>query len=276
VRGVDRGDPKKTLPVIGQSLPAPDGATPVWVSEPANWLFGYKPGDRIALPLGGARAHELFVAGIWRDYAHQQGAIAIDSRDYARLTGDALRTDAAVTLDAGIQTRAAVDALRSALPPALKGRMTVAEPRDLRATALRIFDRSFAVTYLLETIAILVGLSGVAATFSAQTLARTKEFGMLRHIGVRRGEIVAMLATEGALLGAVGVVAGIGLGIAISQVLIHVVNPQSFHWTMETRMPYGLFVFVTAALIVAAAGTALLAGRRALSANAVRAVREDW
>jgi putative ABC transport system permease protein len=181
-----------------------------------------------------------------------------------------------VTLDAGIQTRAAVDALRSALPPALKGRMTVAEPRDLRATALRIFDRSFAVTYLLETIAILVGLSGVAATFSAQTLARTKEFGMLRHIGVRRGEIVAMLATEGALLGAVGVVAGIGLGIAISQVLIHVVNPQSFHWTMETRMPYGLFVFVTAALIVAAAGTALLAGRRALSANAVRAVREDW
>ena len=213
---------------------------------------------------------------LFRSYAHQQGAIAINGADYARLTGDALRTDAAVTLAPGAEARTAVEALRSALPPALKGRMTVAEPRDLRAIALRIFDRSFAVTYLLETIAILVGLSGVAATFSAQTLARTKEFGMLRHVGVRRGEIVTMLATEGALLGAVGVVAGIGLGIAISQVLIHVVNPQSFHWTMETHMPYGLFAFVTAALVLAAAGTALLSGRRALSGDAVRAVREDW
>jgi putative ABC transport system permease protein len=148
--------------------------------------------------------------------------------------------------------------------------------RDLRALSLRIFDRSFAVTYVLEAIAILVGLAGVAATFSAQTLARTKEFGMLRHIGVLRRQIVAMLAAEGALLGAVGVVAGIGLGIAISQVLIHVINPQSFHWTMETELPSVLFATVAFALIAASAGTALIAGRRALSDDAIRAVREDW
>jgi putative ABC transport system permease protein len=72
------------------------------------------------------------------------------------------------------------------------------------------------------------------------------------------------------------VVAGIGLGLAISQVLINVVNPQSFHWSMETRLPYGLFATVTLVLIAAAAGTALFAGRRALSGDAVRAVREDW
>ena len=154
--------------------------------------------------------------------------------------------------------------------------MTVAEPRALRDMALRLFDRSFAVTYALEAIAIVVGLAGVAATVSAQTLARTKEFGMLRHLGVTRRQIVAMLATEGALLGAVGGLAGIGLGLIMSQVLIHVVNPQSFHWTMETRLPWGLLAGVAAALVASAAGTALLAGRRAVSADAVRAVREDW
>ena len=121
-----------------------------------------------------------------------------------------------------------------------------------------------------------MGLAGVAATVSAQTLARTKEFGMLRHIGVRRGQITAMLAQEGALLGAVGVAAGLTLGLVMSQVLIHVVNPQSFHWTMETRLPWALFGIVTVALIGASAGAALLAGRRALSLDAVRAVREDW
>jgi putative ABC transport system permease protein len=200
----------------------------------------------------------------------------MDSKDYMALTSDSLRSDGAVTLAPGTSVAAAVEAMRARLPPALAARVSFAPSRELRALSLRIFDRSFAVTYVLEGIAILVGLAGVAATVSAQTLARTKEFGMLRHIGVLRRQIVTMLAAEGAILGAVGVVAGIGLGIVISQVLIHVINPQSFHWTMETRLPLAVFATVTIALMVASAGTALLAGRRALSADAVRAVREDW
>ena len=269
--------PDAALPMIGTSLPVPRGETPVWLSEPAANLYGRRPGERITLPIGqGENGTSFFVAGVWRDYARQQGSIAIDSADYTRLTGDQLRTDAAVTLDKGMNARAAIRALRGAMPRALARRVAFAEPRELRALSLRIFDRSFRISNMLQAVAILIGLAGVAATFSAQTLARTKEFGMLRHIGVSRRQIAAMLMIEGALLGAIGVVAGIGLGVAMGQVLIHVVNPQSFHWTMETHLPFALFAGVTAALIVAAAGTALAAGRRALSTDAVRAVREDW
>ena len=99
---------------------------------------------------------------------------------------------------------------------------------------------------------------------------------MLRHLGVLRGQVAAMLTLEGALLGVLGALAGLGLGVVMSQVLIQVINPQSFHWTMETRLPWGLLAGVAVALVLAAGGTALLAGRRALSADAVRAVREDW
>jgi putative ABC transport system permease protein len=99
---------------------------------------------------------------------------------------------------------------------------------------------------------------------------------MLRHIGVTRSQIMAMLAAEGAGLGLVGGIAGLGLGLVMAQVLIHVVNPQSFHWTMDTILPWGLFAVLVAALVAAAAGTAVIAGRRALSAGAVRAVRDDW
>ena len=121
-----------------------------------------------------------------------------------------------------------------------------------------------------------MGLTGVAATFSAQTLARRKEFGVLRHLGVRRGQIVWMLAAEGALLGLIGAAAGLALGVGMSQILIHVVNPQSFNWTMETRLPWPLLAGLGAALALTSAGTAVLAGRGALSDSAVRAVREDW
>jgi putative ABC transport system permease protein len=280
---IDRANPARSLPMLGPSLPVPDGATPVWLSEPAFWLYGYQRGDWLMLPAmnaslaaNGNPANRVFVAGIWRDYGRQQGAIAMDDVDYTRMTGDTLRSDAAIELAPGAHEDEVTAGLRAALPASLSGRVAFIESRSLRALSLQIFDRSFAVTYVLEAIAILVGLAGVAATFSAQTLARTKEFGMLRHIGVLRRQIVAMLAAEGALLGTVGVIAGIGLGIAISQVLIGVINPQSFHWSMETRLPVMLFVIVAVALILAAAGTALLAGRRALSADAVRAVQEDW
>ena len=274
---IDRANPSAILPLIGRSLPIPDGAIPVWLSEPATWLYPYRAGDTMELPIAGVSGTaRVFVAGIWRDYGRQQGTIAIDAHDYVRLTGDELRSDAAISLAPGANISSASEAMRAAMPPSLATRVSFVPSRNLRALSLQIFDRSFAVTYVLEAIAILVGLAGVAATFSAQTLARTKEFGMLRHIGVLKRQIVGMLAAEGALLGTVGVVAGIGLGIAISQVLIHVINPQSFHWTMETQLPYALFATVTVALIAASAGTALVAGRRAMSDDAIRAVREDW
>ena len=275
VSHIDPAHPERTLPIMAQTHRPTEGAAPVWISEPMARLYGRHIGDRLLLPLAG-RPSAVVVQGIWRDYARQFGAIAIAGADYTRLTGDANRTDAAVDITPGAAAPRVMAALRAALPPALAAQASFAQPKQIRALALGVFDRSFAVTYALEAIAILVGLTGVAATFSAQTLARTKEFGMLRHIGVLRRQILLMLAIEGALLGAVGVAAGLSLGVAMSQVLIRVVNPQSFHWTMQTRLPLGLFVSLAAALVIASAGTAVLSGRSATSAGAVRAVREDW
>jgi len=273
--GLDAGAP----PLIGRTATAPSGLIPVYVSEPAFWIYGWRPGDRIELPVGSPKAGgapRFFVTGIWRDYARQHGAVTLDSADYTRLTGDGARGEASVLLKPGVSRTVAAQALLARLDPETARLVEVAQPATIKAMALRLFDRSFAVTYGLEAIAVLVGLAGVAATVSAQTLARTKEFGMLRHLGVTRGQVMTMLSTEGALLGAVGAASGVGLGLVMSQVLIHVVNPQSFHWTMETRLPWGLLAFVVTALIAASAGTAVLAGKRALSQDAVRAVREDW
>lgn len=267
-------DPATALQLIGRQAAVPAGATAAWISEPMAWLYGLAPGDTFALPLPGAP--RLFVAGVWRDYARQFGAVALADADFVRLTGDATKTEGAVTLAPGAKPAAVIAAMKARLPPGLAEQTLFGEPREMRRIALQMFDRSFAITYALEAIAVVIGLAGVAATFSAQTLARTREFGMLRHIGVTRRQVGLMLAAEGALLGLVGGIAGVALGLAMAQVLIHVVNPQSFHWTMDTQMPWRLLLSLVPALVIAAAGAAVLAGRRALSADAVRAVREDW
>lgn len=272
---VDPADPQHSLPLVGAALAVPPGQMAVWVSEPFAMVYGTAPGQTLALPLGG-QIRTLFVAGVWRDYSRQFGALAMDERDYEALTDDTARAEAAIDLQTGAQAEETIAALRQALPAELAGRAEFARPGKIRAIALKIFDRSFAATYALEAIAILVGMAGVAATFSAQTLARTREFGMLRHIGVLRRQVLAMLALEGALLGGVGGVAGLALGTAMGQVLIQVVNPQSFHWTMDTRWPLTLFAALWLGLVLASALTAVVAGRSALSSDAVRAVREDW
>jgi putative ABC transport system permease protein len=235
-------------------------------------LYGMHTGQRITLPLGG-RPQSFFVAGVWRDYANQNGSVVVRLADYRRLTGDATVTDAALWAAKGTHPDAVAAALR-ALP--FGSILQMASPGEIRAASLRIFDRSFAVTYLLEAIAIAIGLSGVAATFSAQTLARAREFGMLRHVGVSRGQVLRILALEGGALTVLGVVTGFALGLLISLILVYVVNPQSFHWTMQLHLPWPLLGSVAAVLVAASVATALVSGRYALSGGPVRAVREDW
>ncbi|UGQ48455.1 ABC transporter permease [Massilia endophytica] len=270
-RDIDPAHPERTMVMVGEAL-APRGLPPVWVSEAVADLYGVHAGATMRLPLQGA-LREFFVAGIWRDYARSTGAIQMRRSDYARITGDRDVSDAAMWLAKGA-TLADAQAAVKGLPFAQA--LEVAVPSEIRALSLKIFDRSFAVTYLLEAIAIVIGLFGVAATFSAQTLARAKEFGMLRHVGVTRRQVLGILAIEGGSLTALGILTGLLLGWFISLILVHVVNPQSFHWTMEMHYPWPLLGSVAAALLAAAMVTALVSGRQALSGGPIRAVREDW
>ena len=271
-RPIDLADPGRVIPLIGNPAPLPPGALPVWVSEAMIDLYRARVGGTLDIPLGG-RVHRFFVAGAWRDYSNQSGSIQVRLADYRALSGDQQINDAALWAARDVPVERIEAAIR-ALPFAAA--LEFSRPGDIRAMSMTIFDRSFAVTYLLEAIAIAIGLSGVAATFSAQTLARAREFGMLRHVGVSKGQILRILALEGGALTGLGVACGFVLGLVISLILVFVVNPQSFHWSMQLHLPWQLLAGVAGVLLGASILTALVSGRYALSAGPIRAVREDW
>jgi putative ABC transport system permease protein len=274
-RPIDAADPGRSLPLTDDVIDAtqlPAGVLPLWASEAMLDLYDYRVGQQVTLPLG-ANAPPFKVVGVWRDYARQSGAVQIRLADYQRLTGDLDVSDAALFFKPDVKTDQVISDVR-ALP--FGSAVEFADPGEIRALSLKIFDRSFAVTYLLEVVAIVIGLFGVAATFSAQTLARAKEFGMLRHVGVTRRQILLVLGVEGGLLTGVGIAVGFVLGWVISLVLIFIVNPQSFHWSMQLHMPWIMLAAVASLLLVSSAATAVFAGSRAVAGDAVRAVREDW
>jgi putative ABC transport system permease protein len=218
------------------------------------------------------------VRAVWRDYARQYGAVVVDRADWRRMTGDERVNDLALWLAPGADAANVERALRdlaaaSGYEPAL---LEFASPREIRATSLRIFDRSFAVTYWLQAVAIAIGLFGIAASFSAQVLARRREFGLLAHLGLTRRQILTVVAVEGAVWTAVGAALGLALGIAVSVVLVDVVNPQSFHRTMDRLLPKARLALLCAAGVVAGTATALAAARRVVGRDMLLAVKEDW
>lgn len=253
--------------------PLPGGTVPVWISEAAADLFALRPGDVFDMTIGG-KPMAASVRGIWRDYEHQSGAIVIDRHTYVQLSGDTAINTVWFWLAPGAEESAVQKRIRDRLPTDADYDMRT--PREIRSLSLQAFDRTFAVTYALELIAILIGLFGISAGTSAQVLARRREFGVLRHIGLTRAQIAAILAIEGAGLGALGVLAGLMTGGVVSLILVYVVNRQSFHWSMDLFVPIGLLAGLSFALIASSAGIAVFSGRQAMRGDVVTAVKEDW
>ena len=273
-RTIDRDDPTKNLPIIGAPRRDVDAAAPpVWVNEAMVDLYGFAPGKTIELPIAG-KSVPVTVAGVWRDYARQHGAIAMESQLYVTLTGDRTVTNAALWVAGGVAPSAVEASLRRELPGG--ERLEFALPGEIRSLSLRVFDRTFAVTYALELAAVVIGLAGLSSSFGALVLARRREFGVLRHLGMTRRQIGAMLATEGLVVSGIGLAVGLVLGFAISLVLIHVVNRQSFHWGMELSLPWQALGGFAVLLLALSTVTAMASGRQAMGDDVVRAVKDDW
>ena len=276
----------QALPLVGDAAPLPPSASgervvPVYVSEAMVDLYDAQPGGWLPelglafakLPVG----TRFFIAGVWRDYARQHGSVVMDRADFVRLSGDERVNDLALTLDEGRSEEAVTEAVRArAAELGVADLLEFASASQIRAISLRIFDRSFAVTYWLQAVAIGIGLFGVAASFSAQVLARQREFGLLAHLGLTRQQILGVVALEGLAWTVLGALAGLALGLAVSLVLVHVVNPQSFHWTMDLALPWLRLLALCVAVVLAGTLTAWLAGRAAAGRDAVQAVKQDW
>jgi putative ABC transport system permease protein len=276
-------DPERSLPWVqgpqqkqqGSNSPFADDAIPIYVSEAMVSLYGADPGVRLQLPLPNGQQATAVVMGVWRDYARQNGAVLMQRSDFERLTQDTRVNDLALWLQAEASAASVQTLLREQAGEA-GALLEFASAAEIRKLSLRIFDRSFAVTHWLQAVAIAMGLFGLATSVSAQVLARRKEFGLLVHLGLTKGQVQRLIVAETALWTSAGVVVGLLLGAAISAVLVYVVNPQSFHWTMDWVLSWVRLLLLSASVLVAAVLTAWWAARAAAKTGAALAVKEDW
>ncbi len=263
------GDPRRILP----ALTAGQG---VVVSEVFANRTGLAIGDRFRARVDTA-AIDLPILGIIRDYRTQGGVVFCDLGVLERLLPGVrwgavrfyLRPQAGTTPDDD-----ALGALRSELAACCGDELEMISGRPLRATVLRIFDETFAVTTVLLAIALAVATLGIATTLAVLVLERRRELLTLVAIGAAAGQMRAMIVWKALLMVIAGEAGGILCGFILSWLLVYVINRQSFGWTFLYRVDWGTLALslpLIAATALAAALPAMSLIRRRSPAEALRA-----
>jgi putative ABC transport system permease protein len=267
------------LPMTGNTIDEPKaGTVPVWVSEPMTDLYGLQAGSTLELQLDQGVLVPTTVMGVWRDYTRQHGAIVLPKAELLKQFNVQFKdTQGAVWPQENVTVKEMVARIeQAASSTAVAQKIDFAEPGEIRQLSLDIFDRSFAVTYLLEIAAVVIGLFGVGTTFSAMALQRKREFALLGAMGASPNWILKLIAREALIASALAALVGLMIGLAFAAILIFVVNPQSFHWTMEWFTPWHDLGAMVLVLIAMSSATVTLALRNKLGTRLVEQLKEDW
>jgi putative ABC transport system permease protein len=243
----------------------------VLVSEPFANKHNVKRGDFITLALGG-RSGSFRIADVYYDYSSERGNILMDRQTLLRYLPDPAPSNLAIF----VSSEASLDAVRHEVEETASGqRVLLFSNRDLRKEAIRIFDRTFAITYALEAVAVLVAVMGIAGALLALVIDRRRELGLLHFLGAAKNQIRKLILVEAGLLGLLANIAGLMLGFALSLVLIFVINKQSFGWTIRFHWPMGILLAAISIVYAATLLAGLYPAQVAVQLNPIEVVHEE-
>jgi putative ABC transport system permease protein len=169
-----------------------------------------------------------------------------------------------------------IDNAREAILQATPGsRILILSNREIRGQGIRVFDRTFAITYALEAVAVIVAIMGIAGALLALVIDRRRELSLLRFFGAASGQVRKLIVVEAALLGLLANVAGATLGYFLSLILIFVIDKQSFGWTIRFHWPVAVLLGAISLVYVCTILASLYPAAVAVRLNPLEAVHED-
>lgn len=202
----------------------------VIVSEPFATRHGLGAGD--SLMLSTSRGPKPFViAGVFFDYRSDQG-LAVLRRDlYADLWNDTGVTSLGLYLASGITAEAVKAKIQDLTRQ--PGTVLIRSNIEIRQASMEFFERTFAVTHVLRLLAVGVALIGILSALLAIQLERTREFAVLRSLGMTPRQLIGLVLTQTSFLGLCAGVLALPLGFALAMALVKVINLRSFGWSMD-------------------------------------------
>lgn len=213
------------------------------------------------------------IAGIYLDYTRDQGVILMDRDNYVAHW----QAPGAHSSGVHLHDPKKADTLGAELRENF-GRETeyaIYSNASLRQRIFEIFDQTFAVTYVLRTISVIVAVLGVSLTLTTLVTEREREIGIMRAIGSSSGQVRRAFLAESALIGLLASLVGLAAGACLAMVLTWVINLAFFGWTVQLRYPWDLMAWTPVWIIAAAAVAGLLPAGRASRIRPATALRSE-
>lgn len=252
-------DPERRLQLLWIEAPDETGTDlldEAWVSEPFARRFGMGKGDSIELPTP-AGNQTVILTAVYADYGNESGTVLLPRELTSRWFGDTSVSNLAIYASPEVDPEQLLERIKGEFPS-----LVARTNGRLREESIRIFHQTFAVTYALEAIAVVIAVGGLGLALAGLLLERRNELATLRSLGATRRDIARAAMWEGLGISFVGLVGGIGVSFFLGWILIGVINPQSFGWTLRYAVPWGTFVLLSGITLATAGGVAWAVGWR--------------
>jgi putative ABC transport system permease protein len=204
------------------------------ITESLARKTGKGEGDEVELRYGDG-VHRVRVAGVYRDYSSDRGAVFLDRRTFEGMFGRRPPNGVALYLDEGVDVDAYVEELQLELSS--QWSLLIRSNRTLRNEALDVFDKTFAVSRALEAIGIAVAAIGILGALLAMLLERRREIATLRALALTKAQVGRLLLMESMLIAVLAWVLALGLGSALAWILLRVINVRAFGWSLPWALP---------------------------------------
>ena len=248
---------------------AGDLAGGVFVSADLARRYGVSVGDRLTIgwPRGGER--ELTLAGVYQGSSLVTGLLLPQSVALPQLEETGAYT-AFVALAPGADEAA----VRAGLERAVADRpgLVVRSRAEYLDNELRGADLILGVLYGLLALAVVIGILGVANTLALSVVERTREIGLLRAVGLTRGQLRTVVRAESALIALVGGVLGVAGGYLLGAMFQRAALRTGL---LEAAVPVGQLALALAGLVLAGVLAAAWPARRAARTDVLTAIAAE-
>jgi putative ABC transport system permease protein len=256
----------------GAKSSGPQALWPVLISEPLAETFGYKEGDTLLLPTP-AGHQSLKVGGVFYDYRTDGPSVWMDIRQFRRFWPDTQVNAVRLYL----KDKGKIKDFQAKLQQRYGSRyqLLTLSHADLRNGILRIFDDTFALTYALEGVAVVVAIFGIITTFLVVIMDRERELALLQALGASRRQILGMVLVESGLASFLSFLLGALAGSFLSLLLIFVINKQAFGWTVQFFFTPGIYLETLVLVLALGLAAGAYPAWRATQLNLAAVLKEE-
>ncbi|HEY7874948.1 MAG TPA: FtsX-like permease family protein [Actinomycetota bacterium] len=232
--------------------------------------LGLGVGDDIEMQFAATGRQTKEVVGLFDDKTFVGSDYLVSLETYEENFSEKVDTTILIKATDGVDindARAAVETVAAAYP-----NVTVENQAEAKETYASQIDALLGLVTALLALALVIALLGITNTLALSVYERTRELGLLRAVGMSRGQARSMIRWEAVIIVIIGGVLGIAIGIFFGWALVKALADEGI---TTFAIPGGQLVVYLVLAVVAGVVAAIPPARRAARLDVLDAIATD-